>query len=82
MDMTNFKIDEKFDIITCYFDSFNHLPTKEMVLDSLQCCYDHLADGGLLLLDVFVYNRFQTYIWMYIYTINLSKLLVYDIFKF
>ncbi len=53
MDMTNFKIDEKFDIITCYFDSFNHLPTKEMVLDSLQCCYDHLADGGLLLLDVF-----------------------------
>ncbi len=53
MDMTNFNIDEKFDVITCYFDSFNHLPTKEMVLDSLKCCYNHLNEGGLLLLDIF-----------------------------
>lgn len=59
MDMTNFKIDEKYDVITCYFDSFNHLPTKEMVLDSLKCCYDHLVEGGILLLDIFSFKAYE-----------------------
>lgn len=58
MDMTNFKIDEKFDVITCYFDSVNHLSTKEMVEDCLKCCHKHLTDGGLLLLDIFSEKAF------------------------
>ncbi len=59
MDMTNFKINEKYDVITCYFDSFNHLPTEEMVLNSLKCCYDHLVEGGILLLDIFSFKAYQ-----------------------
>ncbi len=53
MDMTTFKIDRKFDCITCFFDSLNHLPTKEMVLETFNRVYEHLEDNGVFILDIF-----------------------------
>lgn len=53
MDMTDFKIDQKFDCITCYFDSLNHLPTKEMVKACFDKVYEHLELNGMFLLDIF-----------------------------
>lgn len=53
MDMSDFKLDKKFDCITCYFDSLNHLPSRELVIKTLDCVYNHLEIGGVFLLDVF-----------------------------
>ena len=58
MDMCKFHLDEKYDAITCYFDSFNHLANEHMVLDSLKCCAEHLVEGGLLLLDIFSHKAY------------------------
>ena len=56
--MTNFKIDKKYDNITCYFDSINHLNTLEEVKEMFNSVYNHLNDNGLFLFDIFSYSRF------------------------
>lgn len=60
MDMTCFKIDRKFDCITCFFDSLNHLPTKEMVEQTFDAVYNHLEDNGVFLLDIFSKHAYDT----------------------
>ena len=57
-DMTNFNTNKKYDVITCYFDSINHLPTLEDVKKCMTSVYNHLNEGGLFLFDVFTYSRF------------------------
>ncbi len=56
--MVDFKIDKKYDVITCYFDSINHLNTIEEVNQMFENVYNHLNKGGLFLFDVFSYSRF------------------------
>jgi len=56
--MADFKIDKKYDNITCYFDSINHLNTIEEVKNMFDCVYDHLNENGLFLFDIFSYSRF------------------------
>ena len=53
MDMTDFNIDKKFNCITCFFDSLNHLPTKELVEKTFDMVDKHLEDNGVFLLDIF-----------------------------
>ncbi len=52
-DMTNFKLDEKFDLITTPFRPFQHLGTVEEQLACLSCIREHLAPGGTFVLDIF-----------------------------
>ncbi len=52
-DMTNFNLNEKFDLITTPFRPFQHLGTVEEQLACLACIREHLAPGGNFVLDIF-----------------------------
>ncbi len=52
-DMTNFKYDFKFDVITCFFDSVNFLDSKAKVKELFNSVYNHLNDGGYFIFDIF-----------------------------
>ena len=51
-DMSSFSLGETFDVIICVFDSLNHLLTFEAGQSMFAAAYDHLARGGLFILDV------------------------------
>ena len=38
-DMSSFNLPNKYDVITCYFDSVNHLPTLNDVKNMMSCVY-------------------------------------------
>ena len=51
-DMSNFKLETRFDAIICVYHGINHLlrfPCWESFFD---CAYGHLNDGGVLIFDV------------------------------
>ncbi len=52
-DMTNFKIDKKYDMITCFFDSINFLNNKNKVKDLFRAVKNHLNDKGYFICDIF-----------------------------
>lgn len=58
-DMTKFNLNESFDIITCYFDSLNHLSNEEDILKMLECSYNHLNKNGYLLVDLFTKEKME-----------------------
>ena len=55
-DVREFSLPERFDVITCLFDSLNYLTTRKGLLRSLRRARRHLADGGALIFDV---NTFE-----------------------
>ena len=57
-DMTNFNTNKKYDLITCYFDSINHLDDINKVKECFKSVYNHLNKGGLFLFDVFSKSRY------------------------
>lgn len=59
-DMTDFKYDEKFDVITCYFDSVNFL-TKDEVKMMMNSVYENLNDGGYFIFDLFTYSKMKAF---------------------
>ena len=59
-DMTNFKYDEKFDVITCFFDSVNFL-NKEEIKKMYDSVYDHLNEGGLFIFDIFTKSKINAF---------------------
>ena len=59
-DMTNFKYDEKYDVITCYFDSVNFL-NKDEVQKMMNCVYDNLIDGGYFIFDLFTFSKMKAF---------------------
>jgi len=51
LNMSNFNINKKFDLILCICDSINYLYKEE--LDSMfKCCFEHLNDNGRLIFDI------------------------------
>jgi SAM-dependent methyltransferase len=51
-DMTDFRLDERFDVVLCVYDSLNHLldfAQWEAVFDR---AHEHLVDGGIFVFDV------------------------------
>lgn len=58
MDMTNFNLPHKYDAITCYFDSINHLPSLDMVKNMMDAVYNNLNDNGLFIFDVFSESKY------------------------
>ncbi len=61
MDMTNFKIDDKFDMITCFFDSINFLNKKENIKKLFNSVYNHLNDNGYFIFDIFSKEMLKEY---------------------
>jgi SAM-dependent methyltransferase len=51
-DMRSFQLDRKFDLITCPFNAFQHLYTRQDVEACLERVRAHLAPGGRFILDV------------------------------
>lgn len=50
-DMRNFKINKKFDIITILFSSIAYLKNKNEINKTLKNVYNHLATGGILIIE-------------------------------
>ena len=59
-DMTNFNYEEKFDVITCYFDSVNFL-TKNEVYQMMNSVYNNLNDGGYFIFDLFTLSKMKEF---------------------
>lgn len=51
-DARDFQLDNKFDAVTCLFDSVNHVLEQEGVKKLFQNVYDALNDGGTFVFDV------------------------------
>lgn len=58
-DMSSFNLPNKYDVITCYFDSVNHLPTLNDVKNMMSCVYDALNSDGLFLFDLFSKSKYE-----------------------
>lgn len=52
-DMSDFRLDSKFNLVIIPFRSFQSLTTTEQQLSCLRNISDHLTDNGALLLDLF-----------------------------
>ena len=59
-DMTNFNYDEKFDVITCFFDSVNFL-TKNEIEMMFNSVYNNLNDGGYFIFDLFTLSKMNEF---------------------
>lgn len=65
LNMANFKLDKKFDLILCICDSFNYL--SEFEIDSfIDCCFAHLNKGGRLIFDMHHQDRLKEFAEEYI----------------
>ncbi|HEX3840854.1 MAG TPA: class I SAM-dependent methyltransferase [Acidimicrobiales bacterium] len=51
-DMTDFSLEETFDVIVCVFDSLNHLLTFGDWQSMFDAVHQHLRDDGLFIFDV------------------------------
>ena len=58
LDMSDFNLDKKFDVITCFFDSVNFLQ-KNKIINMMDCVYQHLNEGGYFIFDLFTYNKMK-----------------------
>jgi 2-polyprenyl-3-methyl-5-hydroxy-6-metoxy-1,4-benzoquinol methylase len=52
MNMTDFKINKSFDIITCLYDSINHLLSFSEWKNFFNTSFNHLKDNGILIFDM------------------------------
>lgn len=60
-DMTNFRMNKKYDMITCFFDSINFLKTKNDINKMLDCVQAHLKEGGYFICDIFSKEMMKEY---------------------
>lgn len=51
-DMPNFALGRRFDVVTCAFDSINHLLDFRHWESTFSAVADHLTEGGLFVFDV------------------------------
>ena len=62
MDMTNFELNKKYDMITCFFDSINFLKTKQDLDNMFTHVRKHLKTGGLFIFDIFSKTMLDEYV--------------------
>lgn len=60
-DMTSFKYDTKFNVISCFFDSINFLPTLSQVKKMFDTVYRHLEKDGYFVFDIFSKTMLDEY---------------------
>jgi SAM-dependent methyltransferase len=58
-DMTGFRLDGRFDVTICMFDTLNHVPSFDGWLALFSRVYEHLARGGLFIFDVNTTGRLR-----------------------
>lgn len=51
-DMTEFELNQKFDVITIFCDSLNYLPEKDHVFTTFSHVFKHLETDGVFMFDV------------------------------
>lgn len=49
-DMVNFKLDKKFDVITCLFSSIGYVKTYEKLRQTIHNFANHLRKGGVVII--------------------------------
>lgn len=60
LNMIEYKLNRKFDLVLCICDSFNYLEEDE--IDSfLKCSYEHLNKGGRLIFDMHHLDRLNEF---------------------
>jgi len=52
-DMSNFSLGQKFEYIMIPWRALQWLPVQEKTIDCLHCVYNHLADNGIFVFDIF-----------------------------
>lgn len=62
-DITDFEIDEKFDIITCCFDTVNHLNTKLLWKKLFELVSVHLDKWWVFIFDINTIEKFENIDW-------------------
>lgn len=58
LDMSDFKYENQFDVITCFFDSVNFLTLEQIPL-MMDSVYQNLKDGGYFIFDLFTHNKMK-----------------------
>ncbi len=53
-DMTGFKLNNQFDIITCLFSAIGHVKTKARMRIAIRNMASHLQPGGLMILEPWI----------------------------
>ncbi len=53
-DMTGFKLNTKFDIVTCLFSAIGHVKTKARMRSAIRSMASHLQPGGLMILEPWI----------------------------
>ncbi|MBX5318386.1 class I SAM-dependent DNA methyltransferase [Staphylococcus caprae] len=59
-DMTDFNLNQKFNVITIFCDSLNYLPTIDDVRNTFKSVYQHLTNDGVFLFDVHTVHKMNT----------------------
>ena len=57
MNMTDFSLDRKYDVILCMYDSINHLLQYEDWIKTFECVRNHLNPRGILVFDMNTMER-------------------------
>ena len=60
-EIKNFKVNKKFNIITCAFDTINHLSTLREWEQLFKMVNAHLGDGGIFIFDFNTIQGFNNY---------------------
>ena len=50
-DMSDFRLPHRYDAVLCLFSSIGYLGTIDRVTRALRCFHDHLAPGGVILVE-------------------------------
>ena len=50
-DMTGFNLNKTYDVILCLFSSIGYAKSLDKVIHTLRCCYRHLSDDGLVMVE-------------------------------
>jgi SAM-dependent methyltransferase len=53
-DMTSFKLENRFDVITCLFSAIGHVKTKARLIRAVRNMANHLQRGGLMILEPWI----------------------------
>lgn len=61
-DMTTFKLDDRFDVILCIFNSINHLLSFDKWKKTFKRAYEHLNCGGIFIFDMNTKRALKTLI--------------------
>lgn len=59
-DITTMNLNQKFQGITCFFDTLNHLDHIEKVKQAISNAYDHLEEDGYFFFDLFTKYKLET----------------------